>query len=90
MKKLILILLFFFTVSCDEDKAKNYKITYSIHYPNTVKTKSFTCYCFDIIPYSNRGSNSIRYRIGESFGSHHAFVEDTSAPIEIISIIELK
>lgn len=88
MKAIKLIILALVLFSCDGDKAKNYIITYKVYYPNNTVTKTHICYCFDIRTYSSKGSNSIRYRVGENFGHHYTFIEDTSAPIEIVTVKE--
>ena len=88
--KAIMFILSLFCLSCTGKHSKDYVITYKVYYPSNTTIKKFSCHCYDIRTYSSKGSNSIRYRVGEFICSSYVFIEDTSAPIEIVNIQQSK
>jgi hypothetical protein len=83
--KVYFILLLFILTSCNRG-FKDYKIIYKVYYPNNVIIKTHECNCKDIRLISKNGSNSIRYKTNGC--NIHNWIEQTTAPIEIISILE--
>jgi hypothetical protein len=86
--KVVIIILSILFLSCTDKQSKYYTITYKVYYPNNTTIKALSCYCHSIDTYSIEGSNWIAYRTGEVFFSSNNYIENTSAPIEIINIEE--
>lgn len=77
--------------SCTSNRDYTTTITYNVYYSNTPTTKTYTFNSSDKPGYllrSDRGSNSLHVVEDNSWpGYDRHDLEDTSAPIEVISII---
>lgn len=96
MKKIILLILILFTfVSCGcYEKDHISTITYTVHYPNKSSTKTYSFESSNEPSYSlnsSRGTNNLVVYEDSSWPGHGMkHLEQTSAPIEVISFIKRK
>ncbi len=92
MKKIFALLAAIMLFASCSKKDYEATITYRIYYPGNTVTKSYTMEATDHPGYilaSNRGSNYLVIIAGGSF-SHQEKLEDTSAPIEVVSFTKKK
>lgn len=92
MKKIFALLAAIMLFASCSKKDYEATITYRIYYPGNTVTRSYTMEATDHPGYilaSNRGSNYLVIMAGGSF-SHQEKLEDTSAPIEVVSFTRKK
>lgn len=94
MKKfIIIIILAIAAVSCAHDRDYETTITYKVYYPNNAVTKSYTHDTSKDPTYllgSDRGSNYLYFRYDAGGFAEAIKLENTSAPIEVISFVKRK
>lgn len=94
MKKILVLL--FAIVLCASCHKYDYTttITYRIYYPGNTVTKHYTHETTEHPSYflgSDRGSNYLYFNKVGSWGSGYGLkIEDTSAPIEVVSFVKTK
>ena len=89
MKKLLILFTLFILFSCGEKKpVQKYTLVYKIYYTTTdVRTKTYGPITWAHTS-SSRGTNDLWIAIPDESG--HRLLEETSAPIEIVSYIKIK
>lgn len=94
MKKfIIVIILAIAAVSCVHDRSYETTITYKVYYPNNTVTRSYTHDTSEDPTYilgSDRGSNYLYFRYDDWGLTESIKLENTSAPIEVVSFVKRK